>query len=850
MSTRLQQRLSFFLDYKVGGTADIEELSKELSTLEKQQIQGTDAIQSLAKEKVILDNAIDKSRKSAEGLTIEQQRHIENYNVLNESVSIASSKFEALRYEYETGKTTSEEYLSGLNHLKNEIESWNEQNKQSIGILRRVNNEQQNLDTQTKLGTRNTYHAQRGVMSFTRVVDMLGSNSGSTGAALATLVGNVNLLNSRVSDGIPAWRVFLNFLKGPAGLLLLATALIPVLFKLNKELGVIKTTLYDTKAAGDAAVSMLKTIRTNWLNAFKEENVPENPVEKARKELELLDQQIEALGGSRSVGQRIGSWIQRTVLQIGALNEAFTGKSPGASAVFTDLSAQNAMLNGLTEERKKLFGELIQLQKIYGNESINNMAEEGKLEEQRKKDLNYYVNTLLPSQLAQDLKASELRISFMQREALTFSQIQNQKNELLGQLKLRQENEVDLLNKQLEKNEISADSHEKRLTQINNSYAQERVEISGWEFEQKRQLRLQMYELDAGDLANAQRQSELRITMLQREALSMDRITKEKAEKQEQINANEEASILTLERSLEEGLISKEQYERQLLQIQQSYAHQRTDVSLWEYEQHRQLRSRMLALDQQERQQTMSESEWKMNLIQREGLTLTNIANLRQQRLQQQSSEEQNKKMETDRLFKDGEINAAEHERRLTLIHREGVLQRKQIDQDSIDDEKALRDQQLMFAEDLANSLMGIGSMIYGSSEKNAKKAFELDKALSLASTATFGALAYVRALATNPASAPFIAATVALNIAKILTTKFKGRSSAPEAAKATDSFQYGFRGIAGSTESGTSNVFGPQWTLPDTLKLTDSGGNFLANLQYAQDKEGISAYMPIPSVK
>lgn len=847
MSTRLQQRLSFFLNYMVGGAEDVEKMAESLEKLDK----STNKIDESSQKSNESSNSFENQLASLNDTTIGVSERLEILEkvmrTMPEVVSDATLNLETLRYELETGKISQENYAAGIASLTQDLADSGKSGLPVVRLQRQLFAEQQRLNLVTKKGSSNISSLQQTMLGLGSVLRGVSSESGVSTAALGSLFGNVNLLNNKVSEGIPTWKVFLNFLKGPAGLLLLATAIVPVLIMLNKELGVVKTRLYDTKAAGDSAATALKNIRDNWINAFKEENVPENPIEKAKKDLEILDEQIQALGGSRSVSQKIGNWLHRSILQIGALNEAFGGLNLGSSVAFTDLEAQNVLLNNLTDERKKIFGELIQLEKIYGNQALNNRNNEAEAEKERKRSHDYYVNTLLPSQLAQDLKASEFRIAFMQREAVTFSQIEKHKNELLGQLKLRQENEVDLLNNQLEKNEISADNHEKRLLQINNSYAQERVEIAGWEFDQKRQLRLQMYEMDEVELANSQKASDLRISILQREALSIDRINKEKAEKQQQLSDQEKHDILTLERSFEEGLISKEHYESELLSIQQSYAHRRVETSIWEYEQHRQLRLRMLALDEEERRLAGQEMEWKLNLLQREGLTMANIENLRKQRLDRLIEDETNSKNEIDRLYRDGEINAAEHERRLTLLHREGVLQRSQIDQDSIDDEKSLRDQQLMFAEDLANSLMGLGSVIYGSSEKNAKKAFILDKALSLASTATFGALAYVRALATNPATAPFVAASVALNIAKILTTKFKGRASAPEAAK-TESFQYGFRGIAGSTESGITNMFNPQMNYPDTLKLVDSGGNFLANLQYAQDKEGIQPYMPIPT--
>lgn len=78
------------------------------------------------------------------------------------------------------------------------------------------------------------------------------------------------------------------------------------------------------------------------------------------------------------------------------------------------------------------------------------------------------------------------------------------------------------------------------------------------------------------------------------------------------------------------------------------------------------------------------------------------------------------------------------------------------------------------FATAFMDAVQGIGAIMYGDSERNAKRAFEVDKALSLASAIVYGGLAINRALATSPWEVAAVTVTTAAQIAKIAATKFR----------------------------------------------------------------------------
>lgn len=170
-------------------------------------------------------------------------------------------------------------------------------------------------------------------------------------------------------------------------------------------------------------------------------------------------------------------------------------------------------------------------------------------------------------------------------------------------------------------------------------------------------------------------------------------------------------------------------------------------------------------------------------------------------------------------------------------------------DQDLQDRLLELEDEQLdrktQLWEQFAASIQGFGSVIHGESEENAKKAFELDKALAIASATVFGAQAVIRALA-GPGGIPeaiATAATVAAQIAKIIATKFRSRGDRGRGRR--DKITHQFRGADTDTVLGVAQP--ERFNFPDTLKLRDSAGRFLTNLEYERDKSGDEPYLIEP---
>jgi len=110
--------------------------------------------------------------------------------------------------------------------------------------------------------------------------------------------------------------------------------------------------------------------------------------------------------------------------------------------------------------------------------------------------------------------------------------------------------------------------------------------------------------------------------------------------------------------------------------------------------------------------------------------------------------------------------------------------------------EQQLLDAKLNFATTLTGSLTGFGEVIAGSSEKNAKQRFEIDKALNYASAITNTAAAVTQALKSPlPPPGPQIQAAAigaagAVQIAKIAATKFQASGSSAAAGSV------GYRGF------------------------------------------------------
>lgn len=202
----------------------------------------------------------------------------------------------------------------------------------------------------------------------------------------------------------------------------------------------------------------------------------------------------------------------------------------------------------------------------------------------------------------------------------------------------------------------------------------------------------------------------------------------------------------------------------------------------------------------------------------------------------------------TQRQFVQMQMERQFQQERLDLI-RQGIT-----DEESLKNLRVLQDQELQDAllqleqeslerktqlwQDFAGAIQGFGSVIHGQSEENAKKAFELDKALALASATAFGAQAVVRAFARGGfAEAIPVGAAVVAQIAKIAATQFKSRGAG---SGRTERITHEFRGAQPQTVPGVQT----QVKLPNTLRLTDNAGRFLTNLEYERDKTEDQPYL------
>lgn len=144
--------------------------------------------------------------------------------------------------------------------------------------------------------------------------------------------------------------------------------------------------------------------------------------------------------------------------------------------------------------------------------------------------------------------------------------------------------------------------------------------------------------------------------------------------------------------------------------------------------------------------------------------------------------------------------------------------------------------------ESLAGNLQGLGEIIAGSNEKNAKKAFEINKALALASAIAFAPRAIIRAFGDGGIKAGiFMIAQTALQIAKIASTQFRGGGRGGSRGNANQTFS--FRGVDSESIQG-AGIQQQQVQVPDKLKLLDSSGKLLTEMEYARSQSGENLYL------
>lgn len=170
------------------------------------------------------------------------------------------------------------------------------------------------------------------------------------------------------------------------------------------------------------------------------------------------------------------------------------------------------------------------------------------------------------------------------------------------------------------------------------------------------------------------------------------------------------------------------------------------------------------------------------------------------------------------------------------------ILQQQELDDALLEHQQSTQDRRLAMFQQTAQSLQGIGDAVFSGSEENARKAFELNKAIAMANALAFAPQAIIRAYAESGIAGAISASIMtAAQIAKIAATRFRGRGMGSQMVDRPD-IQY--RGIQAETSEGVAHsptVVNNNF--PDTIRLEDSAGNFLTQLEWARDREGGAPY-------
>ncbi|MEQ9309685.1 MAG: hypothetical protein RLN90_09535 [Balneolaceae bacterium] len=210
------------------------------------------------------------------------------------------------------------------------------------------------------------------------------------------------------------------------------------------------------------------------------------------------------------------------------------------------------------------------------------------------------------------------------------------------------------------------------------------------------------------------------------------------------------------------------------------------------------------------------------------------------------------------------ELITQEYANRSVQIAQKEADEKKKLEKEVADEkyrfEQDVYDAKLNFASTLSSSLVGIGAVIVGESEKNAKRRFEIDKAASYSSAGVNTYLGVTKALASSPPPKNFIDASAVgiaggLQIAKIAATKF-GSSGSSNSAQSTS-----FRDFGSSTgepsfstpsgrntpvETGRSTGINNSSLLKEVreIKIVDGFGNIVAKGQEELDTTGTNGYV------
>lgn len=170
----------------------------------------------------------------------------------DEAVEDTRLGFELLRLEYEQGDLTQEEYLQGLQQLKDRLQDLDVDTLGSVRTTRMLNREIVGLGEETEATGRMMTGATTTLNSLSSAVTSLATGSGDLSARLARAGQSLGVMTRNAGDAGTAIQSLSEFILSPAGLVFGLGAAIPLVVSLTKRFSDHSKTLFDAQRAGQA----------------------------------------------------------------------------------------------------------------------------------------------------------------------------------------------------------------------------------------------------------------------------------------------------------------------------------------------------------------------------------------------------------------------------------------------------------------------------------------------------------------------------------------------------------------------------------------------------------------------
>lgn len=453
--SRLQERLDFILAYGVQGEQDLNKAAEGLSQLEER---GTNVNEQTAKARKLYEqNAkAKKADATASDQLVDKQMELINSNKqAAEVVRDVTTGFELLKFEYQEGELSTEQYVQGIDELRARLDGLDAITLSTARTQNRLATAQRKASQGMKSMRGNVTNAVPAFTSMSQILQDLPFGFIAISNNIPFAAEQFQNLQRKAGGTGGAMKSLLGVFTGPGGMAIALTSLIPLIAVAAQKYGFLNTELWDTKKAGEAATDALKKAREEFTKSQDLEGV-----EALEEQLRIVNEQIDELEADPN---RMGFW-ERSLLRL----QAWTGQVPGAraaaGALYTTAASREEILNQLTKDRKDLMAELFGLRIAEGNEVTNLIKLQTRMNELTKESDEAFKEMLADFEIeTPDLVEDEaLGEALAAQQEATAQRMKN-----IGEQRLQFEAQLQERWLRLEMNGAS------RRKQINEQYAQE-----------------------------------------------------------------------------------------------------------------------------------------------------------------------------------------------------------------------------------------------------------------------------------------------------------------------------------------------------------------------------------------